>query len=42
MEYILIGILAAVVWGVRQTAMDLYDRVYKIEQKVFKDKDESI
>ena len=39
MEYILIGILAIVVWGLRATVMDMYDRVYRLEQKVFKDEE---
>jgi hypothetical protein len=32
MEYILIGILSIVVWGLRATVMDMYDRLYRIEK----------
>jgi hypothetical protein len=43
MEYILIGILSIVVWGLRATVMNMYDRVYVIEQELKKRKaDESI
>jgi len=43
MEYILIGILSIVVWGLRSTVMDMYDRVYVIEQELKKRRvDESI
>ena len=42
MEYILIGVLAIVVFGLRSTVMDMYDRIYLVEQvlKELKKEDE--